>query len=296
MNENKIDFVIAYVNPNDPDWLKIAEEKGVFDDTASGKKEIRYQDDGTIELAVDSIRKFCPWAGDIYLLLFDSLGQLPESLKDKVKVIWHSEFIPEQYRPCFNSSCIEIFMPFLPRVSETFIYMNDDMIITRPLSKSLFIRNGLPRHDCRVIPAVNNDQNMIAINTYNILLGVKQRAKRLKYKHGPIAYNKSQMLECWERYKDKISVSPLRRKDADTSRILYTFYNFLYYNIGESPINVKSLLNTKSYIEFDWNNINKYDSICMNSTPTGNNIKMYVNKVKEYIENERVTINNSSDV
>jgi len=261
MSEGKIDFVISYVNPNDPDWLKIAEERGVFDDTASGKKSLRYKDDGTIELAIDSIRKFCPWAGDIYLLLFDSPGQLPESLTDKVKVIWHSEFIPPEYRPCFNSSCIEMFMPFLPGVSETFIYMNDDMIITRPLSQSLFIKNGLPRHDCWIIPATVEDQNLISVVAYNILLGVNQRAKRIRYKHGPLAYNKSQMMECWERYKDKLILSPLRRRDTDTSRILYTFYNFLYYNAGESPIKVKMLYDTKSYIEFDWKGMDKFDSI-----------------------------------
>ena len=283
----KIDFVISYVNSNDPDWLKAAEEKGVFDSTASGNKEIRFRDDDTIELAVDSIRKFCPWAGDIYLLLFDSPGQLPESLKDKVKVIWHSEFIPSEYRPCFNSCCIELFMPFLPYVSETFVYLNDDMVITSPLSESVFIDGkGYPKHDLSIISATWDDQNLIAVNVYNTLLEVNQREKRIKYKHGPLAYNKSQMLECFDRYKDKFVLSPLKRASTDISRVLFTFYTFLYYNVGETPIKVKSLYGLSNYREINWNDLSEYDCVCLNSPPTGDSIKEYVDKVKEYLSNE----------
>lgn len=48
------------------------------------------------------------------------------------------EFVPEEYLPTFNSLVFEAFLHQIPGLSEHFIYMNDDTIITKPLNSSSF--------------------------------------------------------------------------------------------------------------------------------------------------------------
>ncbi len=45
---------------------------------------------------------------------------------EKVTVVDHSQIMPAECIPCFNSNVIEYFLPFIPNLSEKFLYGNDD--------------------------------------------------------------------------------------------------------------------------------------------------------------------------
>ena len=47
--------------------------------------------------------------------------------------------------PVFNSRAIEINLHRIPGLAEQFVYFNDDMFITKPVTKEDFFKNGLPR-------------------------------------------------------------------------------------------------------------------------------------------------------
>ncbi|HHX31877.1 MAG TPA: hypothetical protein GX712_04740, partial [Bacteroidales bacterium] len=62
----------------------------------------------------------------------------------KLSLINHSDYIPEQYLPVFNSSLIEIYLHKIPDLADKFVYFNDDFFIINNTPKERFFKNGLP--------------------------------------------------------------------------------------------------------------------------------------------------------
>ena len=56
----------------------------------------------------------------------------------KIKIIDHKDIIPTDKLPLFNSTTIEMFIPFIPGLSEHFLYANDDMFVWSKVEKEFF--------------------------------------------------------------------------------------------------------------------------------------------------------------
>ena len=56
----------------------------------------------------------------------------------------HSDFIPRQYLPTFNSITIEHYIHKIPGLSERYIYFNDDVMVNHPMRKRDFFKKGKP--------------------------------------------------------------------------------------------------------------------------------------------------------
>ena len=285
----KIDFVIPYVNLSDPAWIELAIENNVFGSSAGNNINLRYRDDGTIGLVIESIRKFCPFCKTIWLIV-QSESQVPEELKNKVSIILHKDFIPEEYLPTFNSSCIEMFLPFLPGVSDEFIYLNDDIVYLRPTKYSDYFCNTgngyYPRHNVK-IKRTGPSQGYLKVNCYNIIMGVEQNFYQVSSQHNPTPFNKKTLLECFELYKNEIlgSISRVKRDPKNLNQYLFSFYDFCYYHTKKMKQKSKCFKpEEEDYEKFNWKNLGKYDTICLNSISDGD-ISKYINKVEKYIRN-----------
>ena len=63
----------------------------------------------------------------------------------KIEIVDHKDIFPLDALPVFNSMAIETRLPFIPGLSEHFIYMNDDMFINVPLTPDYFFKkDGTP--------------------------------------------------------------------------------------------------------------------------------------------------------
>lgn len=139
----KIDFVIPWVDGNDPEWVK---EKNKYqqrniDDSNSNN---RFRDWGLLPYWFRAIEKFTPWVNKVY---FVTWGHVPSFLDldcPKLEVINHNDFIPKQYLPTFSSHTIEMNLHKIPGLSEYFVYLNDDTFIIRSMKKTDFFKDGLP--------------------------------------------------------------------------------------------------------------------------------------------------------
>jgi hypothetical protein len=90
------------------------------------------------------VEKFAPWVNKIY---FVTWGHVPEWLNldhPKLKVVKHSEFIPAEYLPTFNSNVIEFYFHRIEGLSERFVYFDDDMFLLNRVSPTRFFQKGLP--------------------------------------------------------------------------------------------------------------------------------------------------------
>ena len=140
-----IDFVITWVDMDDPKWKQdFAAYAGKIDNKKNETTEARFRDHGLLKYWFRGVDKFAPWVRNIH---FVTCGQQPDWLDashPKLRMVNHEDYIPKQYLPCFNSNVLEIYMHKIPDLSEHFVYFNDDFFIIDDLPKTRFFSNGLP--------------------------------------------------------------------------------------------------------------------------------------------------------
>ncbi|MGM9679111.1 MAG: Stealth CR1 domain-containing protein [Bacteroidaceae bacterium] len=140
-----IDFVITWVDMNDPEWQREFNKycnKG--NNSKNGTSKARFREHGFLRYWFRGVEKYAPWVGRIH---FVSSGQIPEWLdttNPRINIVNHTDFIPSEFTPTFNSVVIERYLHKIPGLSERFVYFNDDFYIINKVSPERFFRNGLP--------------------------------------------------------------------------------------------------------------------------------------------------------
>ena len=137
-----IDFVICWVDDTDPKWRdkkeKFTQEK------VEGNTEVRYRNWENLKYWFRGVEKFAPWVNNVYFVTDD---QKPDWLNlDHTKLKWvkHTDFIPSEYLPAFNSNVIEWNFHRIEGLSEQFVYFNDDMFVIDGVRPGDFFKDGLP--------------------------------------------------------------------------------------------------------------------------------------------------------
>lgn len=120
-----IDAVITYVDGSDPEWRK------QYFEAAGEDPAKRFREWGTLEWQVRNIRRYLPFINKIFLVVALP-SQVPDGVKDKVEVVLHKDFIPDEYLPTFNSNTIEMFLHRIEAMSDRYLYINDDCIPVAP--------------------------------------------------------------------------------------------------------------------------------------------------------------------
>ena len=139
----KIDFVILWVDGNDPQWQsrRALYSSGEKDNGSAGN---RFRDWGLLQYWLRGVERFAPWVNRIF---FVTDGQIPPWLNRKhprLRLVSHKDYIPEKYLPTFNSNVIELWMHRITDLGEHFVLFNDDVFLTAPVLPEDFFRNGLP--------------------------------------------------------------------------------------------------------------------------------------------------------
>ncbi|MBR6159158.1 MAG: Stealth CR1 domain-containing protein, partial [Lachnospiraceae bacterium] len=127
----KIDFVITWVDGNDPEWRK--EKEKYSGKTTGDDREKRYRDWELLRYWFRGVENCAPWVNKIH---FVTCGHLPDWLDTghpKLNIVNHKDYIPEQYLPTFSCRPIELNLHRIPGLSDDFVYFNDDMFLLRPV-------------------------------------------------------------------------------------------------------------------------------------------------------------------
>ena len=145
----KIDFIVTWVDGNDPVWQKEKSKwegtDGKVSDAADGNTECRYRENGLLKYWFRAVEKFAPWVNTVH---FVTCGQRPEWLNEahpKLHLVNHEDYIPKEYLPTFNSNTIELNFHRIEELSEHFVLFNDDVFLLRPIDPTLFFRQGNPK-------------------------------------------------------------------------------------------------------------------------------------------------------
>lgn len=163
--EEGIDIVVPMVFPNGSRWLA-AYREACDKNGREAKIDNRVRSWGLERYFFRGIAKFMPFVRKIHLILSDE-GQIPFWLdREKVHIVLHNEIMPESVLPTFNSSAIEMWLHNIKGLSETFIYCNDDMIATAPMTAEDFFIDGKPVTRCEVKNTpISNDFLKMCKNT-----------------------------------------------------------------------------------------------------------------------------------
>lgn len=140
-----IDFVITWVDMNDPKWqADFSKYSGRKENTKNGVSEARFRDNGFLRYWFRGVEKFAPWVRRIH---FVTSGQKPEWLDEsnpKINLVNHKDYIPEEFLPTYNSVVIERYIHRIPGLADHFVYFNDDFYIINTITPTRFFRNGMP--------------------------------------------------------------------------------------------------------------------------------------------------------
>lgn len=142
--KEKIDFVVLWVDGNDPKWIEIKNKELEKIGYSTDNRNARYRDWDNMRYWFRGVEKFAPWVNKVHFVTY---GHLPQWLnKDcpKLSIVNHSDFIPEEYLPLFNSSAIEANIHRIEGLTENFVYFNDDMFLINDVREQDFFVNNKP--------------------------------------------------------------------------------------------------------------------------------------------------------
>ena len=137
-----IDFVVLWVDSNDPKWQK---DYARYSPKAKfGKDKARFRDHDTFRYWFRAVETYAPWVHKVFLV---TNGKFPDWINrncPKLELVEHAEYIPKEYLPTFNSAVIETFLNRIKGLSEHFVYFNDDLFLNKSVKPEYYFKNGLP--------------------------------------------------------------------------------------------------------------------------------------------------------
>ena len=155
----EIDFLIVWVDGNDPEWQK---EKSQYCNNYDGDNSIiRFRDWNLLKYWFRGVEKYAPWVRKVHFVTWGHLPDWLDTSNEKLNIINHKDYIPREYLPTYNSHTIELNLHRIEGLSEQFVYFNDDMFLIKKTSIEDFFKEGLPVDSAVLSPIIVSDINDI---------------------------------------------------------------------------------------------------------------------------------------
>lgn len=171
----EIDFVIPWVDGNDPAWRL---EKSKWDPNYDPESVIRFRDWDNLQYWFRAVEQFTPWVRKIHFVTF---GHLPKFLNEnhpKLHVVRHSDYLPQEVLPTFSCNPLEINLHRISGLAEHFVYFNDDMFILKKLRPEFFFKNGLPCDRAIFNTLIPNGESLFNLRANNMALVNRNFSKK----------------------------------------------------------------------------------------------------------------------
>ena len=243
-NTQKIDFVILWLDGNDPEWQA---EKKKYDASCSDDRPQRYRDWNLLRYWFRGVEQFAPWVRKVH---FVTWGHLPDWLNrehPKLHIVRHEDFMPSWALPVFNCNSLEVNQHRISNLTEKFVYFNDDFFLIDKVTPEIFFRNGVPRDMLALQPVIANPLNPVMsyhyLNTsilvsrhfdkrtqmrrmpgkyfkigyppmyfvYNLLELAFPQYTGFYTVHGPSPFLKSTFEEVWEKEREELEATTRQR-------------------------------------------------------------------------------------
>lgn len=236
-----IDLVYTWVDGSDPVWRQRHNAAiGKTEDGIGENCEARYADNDELRYSLRSAELYAPWLRKIFIVTDRQTPPWLDTSNPKIRIVDHTEILPKESLPTFNSNIIEHALFQIPELSERFLYANDDMFFNRPVDpEDFFTPEGEPivrmiRRPARKFTlwlkekiqhkpishynrAIMNAAGLIE-NRFGKFIGSKPH-------HNIDAYSRSQYRHTYETFGKEIGETLINhvRQDNDIQRVIYTY-------------------------------------------------------------------------
>ena len=232
----KIDYVMPYVDCNDPEWQKLFKANQTYNKHDKKETELRFADNKTFRYVFRGIEKHMPWINNV-ILLVQSESQVPRWINRKtVRIVTHDQFIPKEFLPTFNSCTIECFLHNIPGLAPFFVYGNDDMYILNDCVISDFFNNDMMPLGTLRLQRYNPDKavfhqklcrNITEVACKGLNLDMPYRGYYVP-KHGQNAFSTSIFASIYNEFETDIRKSISKfREEKNLSQYFFMVYYML---------------------------------------------------------------------
>lgn len=150
--DEKIDFIVTYLDSEDTDWIKAKAENDGSDVVEALNSTARYRNLDNFQYWFRAVERYAPWVNKIHLVTWGHIPEWLNTAHPKLNIIKHEDYIPEKYLPTFNSNVIELNYDRIDNLAEQFVNFNDDMFLNADTKPSDFFVNGLPKLQMMYMP------------------------------------------------------------------------------------------------------------------------------------------------
>lgn len=285
VDNDPIDFVITWVDGNDPKWVK-DKEKFTPRNKHMNKKD-KFRDWDNLQYMFRSFEKFTPWVNKIYFITYGHIPYWLNTNHPKLVIVKHENYMEKENLPVFNICPIEINIHKIKGLSEKFVFFNDDTFIIKPVNKETFFKNNLPVNVCISDIMHEGELAHIVVNNIDIINKYHNRHISNKHKkrsiilnnfwkwfspkygfnsiktlllmywspftgfisyHHPQPFLKQTFIDVWELEKEKLEkVSKSKfRDDSDVNQYLFKYWQFVKGRFY--PDNYKNAYEKRKYV------------------------------------------------
>jgi hypothetical protein len=237
-----IDLVYLWVDGNDPVWLN---KKNVFLGESPKESEVsckgRFANNDELRYSLRTAEKYAPWIRKIFIVTDKQVPDWLDTTNPKIKIIDHTDILPAEALPCYNSVVIEYFLYKIPNLAEHFLYANDDMFFNAQITPDFFFAaNGYPIVRLQRVflgKWINRLRKTLKIHTNIYRQTIEKSAKLIEKKSGKYysgtphhnvdAYLKTDFQNVVEQeFYSEISptVTNHTRSENDVQRIIFLYY------------------------------------------------------------------------
>jgi hypothetical protein len=142
-----IDLIYMWVDGNDPAWRAKRQKYMPSNANSSSQTtaEARWRNNDELRFSLRSVEMFAPWINHIYVVTDNQRPEWLNTEHPKLTVVDHTEIMPADALPVFNSSAIESCIYKIPGLSEHFLMGNDDTLFTAAVTPDIFFKeDGRP--------------------------------------------------------------------------------------------------------------------------------------------------------
>ncbi|WP_231953731.1 stealth family protein [Actinoplanes derwentensis] len=244
-----IDVVYTWVDGSDPDWQRrkqraLAENTWVGGVSAQAVNDSRYTSRDELRYSLRALHCFAPWVRRIFLVTDDQVPAWLDREHPRLTVVSHREIFGDTGTlPTFNSQAIESRLHRIPGLAEHFLYLNDDVILGRPVMPGQFFTPGgltkffasAARVDTAPRGPADRPADSAAKNNRRLIQETFGRMLTRKMMHTPHPSRRSVIAEIEQRFTEQVTATAGHQfRHPDDISLLSSLQQYYAYLTGKA--------------------------------------------------------------
>jgi hypothetical protein len=244
-----IDVVYTWVDGSDPAWQRrkaqaLADNPWVGEVSEQAANDSRFASRDELRYSLRALHCFAPWVRRVFLVTDDQTPAWLDRAHPRLTVVSHREIFGGTGRlPTFNSQAIESRLHRIPGLAEHFLYLNDDVILGRPVTPEMFFTPGgltkffasAARVDTAPRGPADRPADSAAKNNRRLIQETFGRMLTRKMMHTPHPSRRSVIAEIEERFAEQVTATAGHQfRHPDDISLLSSLQQYYAYLTGKA--------------------------------------------------------------